>query len=273
MIIGVDIGGTKTLVASFTGDAILAEARFATPSEPADFFTDLVPQIQQLTRGQRLQAISVAAPGIVDHHRGSIVRCGNLPWKNIELRQELGHFFDCPIYLENDANLAGLAEAHALNPLPRLCLYLTISTGIGSGIVVNGRLLPALGGSEAGHMLLQHNGAGGLAQWEHFASGRSLRERTGKFASQINDKKVWKDFAERVGVGLLALIPALQPSVVVIGGGVGAYFETRWQGELEAYLHENMPPFIDVPPILQAQHPDEAVLYGCRYYARQHDID
>ncbi len=271
MIIGVDIGGTKTLVASFEGDAILTEVRFATPDEPEDFFTDLVPQIQQLALTQRLQAISVAAPGIIDHHRGSIVRCGNLSWKNIELRQELSQFFDCPIYLENDANLAGLAEAHALNPLPRLCLYLTISTGIGSGIVVNGRLLPALSGSESGHMMLEYQSE--LKQWEHLASGRSLRERTGKYASHINDREIWKDFAERVGIGLLALIPTLQPSVIVIGGGVGAYFETRWQSELEMYLHANMSSFIDIPPILQAQHPDEAVLYGCRYYARQHDID
>lgn len=271
MIIGVDIGGTKTLVASFEADAIAAEARFATSHQPSDFFADLVPQIHQLSRGKRLQAIIVAAPGIIDHHRGSVVRCGNLPWKNVEVRQELGHFFDCPIYLENDANLAGLAEAHALNPLPRLCLYLTVSTGIGSGVVVNGRLLPALSGSEAGHMVFRHQSE--LKQWEHFASGRALRERTGKYASHIGDRSVWKDFAERVGIGLLALIPAFQPSVVIIGGGVGAYFETRWQGELEAYLHTHMSPFIDIPPILQAQHPDEAVLYGCRYYAKQHDID
>lgn len=271
MIIGVDIGGTKTLVASFKGDTIVDEVRFATPHEPAEFLTDLVPLIQQQTKGWRPKAISVAAPGIVDHHTGSIVRCGNLPWKNLPMRHELSQFFDCPIYLENDANLAGLAEAHALNPLPRLCLYLTVSTGIGSGIIVNGRLLPALSSSEAGHMMLWHDTT--LKQWEHFASGRSLHERTGKFASQINDKTIWRDFAKRVGTGLLALIPALQPSLVVIGGGVGAYFDTRWRSELEKYLHTHMSPFIDLPPILQAHHGDEAVLYGCRYYAKQHDID
>jgi len=271
MIIGVDIGGTKTLVASFEGDVILAEARFATPHEPADFLADLVPHIQQQARGKRLQAICVAVPGIVDHYTGSIVRCGNLPWKNIGLRHELSQFFNCPIYLENDANLAGLAEAHALNPLPRLCLYITVSTGIGSGIIVNGRLLPALSGSEAGHMMLQHDNQ--LMQWEHFASGRALHERTNQMASQISDKAVWQDAAQRVGIGLLALIPALQPSVIVIGGSIGAYFETRWQSELESYLETHMSSFIDIPPILQAQHPDEAVLYGCKQYAKQHDLD
>jgi len=267
MIIGVDIGGTKTLVGSFVGHDIVREDRFATAKDSEVFLSDLIPLIKAHAGHHKLEAISLAAPGIIDHHRGSIVRCGNLPWKDIGIRSVLHKHFDCPVYIENDANLAGLAEAHAIHPIPQLCLYLTFSTGIGSGIVVNGKLIPALSGSEAGHMMLRRDG--GYVLWEHAASGKSLVERTGKKAAQIHDEATWTDVAERAASGLLALIPVLQPSVIVIGGSIGAHFDRRWSDMMVKLLHQHMPPYISMPPILQAQYPEEAFLYGCRIYAQQ----
>lgn len=267
MIIGVDIGGTKTLVASFVKSEIVREDRFATTKDSEVFLDDLIPLIKQHAGRHKLEAISVAAPGIIDHRRGSIVRCSNLPWKDVLIRSILRDHFDCSMYVENDANLAGLAEAHALHPVPQLCLYVTVSTGIGTGIVVNGKILPALSGSEAGHMMLRHDKK--YTAWEQFASGRSLFERTGKMAFEQRDEKIWEDTAKRVAAGLLALIPALQPSVVVIGGSIGGYLDMRWREPLEKALNKHTPPYITLPPILQAEHPKEAVLYGCHIYAKQ----
>jgi len=267
MIIGVDIGGTKTLVASFVKGEIVREDRFATTKDSEVFMDDLIPLLKLHAHKQRLEAISIAAPGIIDHYRGSIVRCGNLPWKDIAIRTILREHFSCPIYLENDANLAGLAEAHALHPVPRLCLYVTVSTGIGTGIIVNGKILPALSGSEAGHITLKRGKEYGL--WEHLASGRSLFERTGKMAYEQRDTKVWADVAERVAAGLFALIPTLQPSAVIIGGSLGGYLDIRWREPLEKLLNKHTSPYITVPPIIQAEHPKEAVLYGCKIYAKQ----
>lgn len=267
MIIGVDIGGTKTLVASFVKGEIVREDRFATTKDSEVFLDDLIPMLKLHAGKHRLEAISIAAPGIIDHRRGSIVRCGNLPWKDLAVRSILRDHFDCPIYIENDANLAGLAEAHELHPVPQLCLYITVSTGIGTGIVVNGKILPALSGSEAGHMTLKRDKE--YVMWEHVASGKSLLERTGKMAYEQKDEKVWADVAERVAAGLLTLIPTLQPAAVIVGGSIGGYLDTRWREPLEKLLNKHMSPYITIPPIIQAEHPKEAVLYGCRIYAIQ----
>ena len=267
MIIGVDIGGTKTLVASFVGGDIVREDKFATSKDSAAFFADVLNVLASHTRNTAPDAISIAAPGIIDHHRGMILRCGNLPWQNVPVRQLLRRVYDTHIYIENDANLAGLAEAHALPDIPRLCLYLTVSTGIGSGIIINGDILPALSASEAGHMSLKKDNS--FMIWERSASGKSLNERTGQFASQIKDAAVWQDVAERVGTGLLALIPALQPSVIVIGGSIGGFLDAHWRSALETFVSKNLSPYIDQQPILQAQQPGEAVVYGCRIFAEQ----
>ncbi|MBL8159928.1 ROK family protein [Candidatus Saccharibacteria bacterium] len=265
MIIAVDIGGTKTLVANFEGQQIVRQTRFATVADSETFLADLLPVLRKHAGRTKPEAISLAAPGIIDHYTGSVVRCGNLPWEDFRLRKALSAHFNCPIYLENDANLAGLAEARALVPIPRLVLYVTVSTGIGTGLVVNGKLIAALSGSEAGHMVLRR--PEGYLKWQSFASGKALHARTHKLAAEIRDPRVWHDIADRVADGLLALIPALQPDAIVIGGGVGSHFDNHWRHELESILSERLSSFISLPPIIQAQHTEEAVLYGCNYFA------
>lgn len=270
MVITVDIGGTKTLVASFSGHELVREDRFATPREADSFFADLFPLLKaHAGQHPQLQAISIAAPGIIDHHKGSVKRFGNLPWVDLPLKQLLrDQGYDCPILLDNDANLAALNEAHCFSPIPQTCLYITVSTGIGGGVIINGRITPPLSNTEPGHMMLRRGRD--YVKWQDVASGRALVERTGRRASQLKDAGLWREHAGYVADGLLTLIPTLQPSVVVIGGGVGAYLHRHWLLPLEEILQERMPSFIDIPPIVQAEQPDEAVIYGCKIYAEQH---
>lgn len=167
------------------------------------------------------------------------------------------------MWLENDANLAGLAETRALGTMPPSSLYVTISTGIGTGIIVNGQLLPAMSGSEGGHMLVEYDG--GVQEWENFASGFAIRKIYGKYARDIHDKRTWREISDRISRGFLTLVPALQPDVIIIGGSIGTYFE-RYIDMLRDLLAKHLPPHIPVPEIRQAAHPEEAVLYGCYYY-------
>lgn len=270
MIISVDIGGTKTLVASFVKDELVREDRFATDHDQEAFLSDLTRLLRVHTKQRHhLQAISVAAPGIIDHHKGSIKRLGNLPWIDLPLKEVLrDQGYDCPILLDNDANLAALNEAHVFHPIPQTCLYLTISTGIGGGVIINGRITPPLSNIEPGHMMLRRGRE--YVKWQDLASGKALVKRTGRQASELEDAGLWREHAEYIADGLLALIPTLQPSVIVIGGGVGAYLHERWLLPLEEALHKQMPRFIDIPPIVQAEQPDKAVIYGCKIYAEQH---
>lgn len=268
MIVAVDVGGTKTLVAGFKGAHFAFEHRFATPKNQEDFLTDLLTIL--LPHKQTITALAIAVPGIIDQRSGSVLRCGNLPWKNFELRTLLKRSLDCHVFIENDANLAGLAEAHSLPVIPQVALYLTVSTGIGGGFIMNGRILPALSATEPGHMLFMRDGK--LQMWESYSSGRALKERTGQFASEINDPRIWQDVAARVADGLYALIPTLSPDVIIIGGSLGTYFDQHWKQFLEQLLAKNNSSYIHVPPVVQAKHPEEAVLYGCRLHA-QYQLD
>lgn len=263
MIIAVDIGGTKTLVASFHGGrSVTNEERFPTPHNEREFLTQLLATLKRFDAANA-QAICVAAPGIIEDD-GTILRCANLPWAAFELQELLSREFTCPIYINNDAKLAGLAETHSLEEIPRTAIYVTVSTGIGTGIITHGKLDSALRNSEGGHMMLQT--PEGFAAWEDFASGQAIREHFGKMAADIHDPADWREIVEKLALGFQALIPLLQPEVVIIGGSIGTYFD-QYGHLLSEVLRHRIPKYINMPRIVQAQHPQEAVVYGCYYYA------
>jgi glucokinase len=268
MIVTIDIGGTKTLVAGFNhkGEPV-HERRFPTPKNPDTFLSELIELLDDLYKPIDIHAISVAIPGFVSN---DIVKwCGNLPWKNVDLVTPLKKLFKAPVFVENDANLAGLAEASVLKPVPKLCLYVTVSTGIGSGVIADGKILTQLSGSEAGHIILEFDGK--LRQWESFASGSAIHELYGKYGYEIESKKAWNDIADKISRGFVAIIPLLQPEVIVIGGSIGTHFP-RYSGQLEECVDKALPPYLERPKISQAKHPQEAVLYGC-YYQAVHRLD
>jgi len=264
MIVTVDTGGTKTLISSFTKSGKIGkQIVYPTPRDPVKY-TQLLKQALETEYGsKKIDIIVIALPGIIDNH---IARwCPNLGWKNFDVRTALGNVLGgAPIYVENDANLAGLAEARLLNPMPDFALYTTISTGIGTGFISNGKIDPGLEKSEGGHALVEYDGK--VREWESFASGRAIKETYGKFARDITSKRAWDHIADRISRGFLAVIPITQPDVIIFGGSVGTYFD-RYGAQLAALLDERLPPHITRPTLLQAQHPEHAVIYGGYYYA------
>ncbi len=265
MILTVDTGATKTLLAVFDdGGNPRNEFRFPTPQDQNQYRQALLAAIEQRYDLAEIESVAVAVPGIVNPN-GKVLWCGNLPWTDFELAKMLNDHLRRPVFVQNDANLAGLAEANAISPPPRLCLYLTISTGIGSGIILNGRLTEELSGSEAGHMLLNQHG--GRVTWESFASGGAVYRHFDRYAYQISDPADWLIIAENLAAGLLALLPALQPDSLVLGGSIGEHFD-RFKEALKGILEKELPPHIKKPQLQGARHGQEAVLYGCYYYAR-----
>ena len=272
MIIGVDIGGTKTLVGLFDDSGKLAdEARFPTAQDQAVFATDLEKTLEQLTHGTTVEAIGIASPGTIQN--GSIVWAGgNLGWENFSIAKLVQKWTEGPICHENDANLAALAEARAVAPEGGLVLYITLSTGIGSGIIVDGKLLPALAGSEAGQMKL-FDEQGTLRRWEDIASGKSLVQKVGQRAEAIEDEAVWKQYARDICLGLQPTINVLRPHKVVLGGGVGMYAD-----KYRMYVAEMLDEIIasrsySTPEILAAHYGEKSVIYGCYEHARDHLSD
>ena len=264
MLIAVDTGGTKTLIALFGDDGLVRETiKLPTPKIQSEYIELIKTTLQGNFAKLDIDAVAIALPGIVKN--GIALWCNNLGWKNFNAQEALKDVLGAvPVVVENDANLAGLAEARSIRPIPNSVLYVTISTGIGTGIITEGSIDPALRYSEGGRTIIEFGGT--MREWEQFASGKAIYKHFGKYARDITKKSDWNEIADRISRGLLATIPILQPEVIVIGGSIGTYFP-HYGKELDRILDTKLPAHIPTPKLLQAVHPEEAVIYGCYYYA------
>lgn len=265
MYVGVDIGGTKTLVAVIDEHAVIREqTKFPTPQNYEEFCSNLAAAVATFTT-KDFKAAGVAAPGRLDRQHGRIIALGNLPWKNEPLQADCEKVLGCPVIIENDANLAALSEA-MLHKDKDTVLYLTISTGIGGGVVYKQQLDPALLNSEVGHMELPYRGE--IKKWESFASGKAIYNRYNKKAMDIHDEETWQAIVRTWALGFFELIAVVQPDLIIIGGSVGVYFD-RYKDLLTAELKKYELPVVPLPPIVEAQRPEEAVVFGCYDLAKQ----
>ncbi len=269
MYLAVDIGGTKTLLAVFSSEGRLLESiRFETPKDYAEFLSQVKETFSKLTHRDHLKFCVIGAPGRIDRQKRSVIAFGNLPWENVAIGPNIEHITGVPSVVENDANLAGLSEAVLIKHGYKKVLYITISTGIGGIIILNGVIQPAYADMEFGHMMFEHNGK--LQHWEEFASGRAIFAKYGKRASDIpaDDHGTWYAVSRNIAIGLTGVIATLTPDVVVIGGGVGTHF-TKYADQLHEELMLYGSNLVSVPPLRQAVRAEEAVIYGCYEFARQ----
>ncbi len=263
MLVTVDTGGTKTLVAIFDRKGReQSRQRFPTPRDPKEYHELLASTILTLAKESPLDIISLAIPGIAQ--KGVALYCPNLGWTDVDIAGPLKKLFKCPVIVENDANLAGLAEARALPKKYDSVLYVTISTGIGMGLIIDHKIHPALSVTEPGHMMLEYDGR--LREWESFASGRAIYRTYDSYARDIKDRHIWNQIAEKISRGFLALVPALSPDVIIIGGSIGTYFD-KYEKQLQHILTSRLGKQFTTIDIRRAAHTEDAVIYGCYYYA------
>jgi glucokinase len=266
MILAIDIGGTKTLLGLFgTNGELTNTYKFETPLTYSDFVAMLEVEIPKFIGENHISKCVAAVPGKLDRTKGVGIAFGNRPWENVPIGQDLTKILSIPVDIENDANLAGLAEA-LLIPQYKKVQYVTVSTGIGGAYVVDGRLDNNMIDAEVGHMMFEHDGK--LQSWEEFASGKAIFNKFGKRASDITDPGEWYIVARNIAIGLIGVIATTTPDAVVIGGGVGSHlakFKDRLEEELLLYKAN----VVNIPPIFQAQNPEEAVIYGCYALAQQ----
>ncbi len=262
MIVAVDTGGTKTLIASFdAAGEINVLTKFPTPRDKTEYLNAVTATIADANLGN-IEAISIALPGPM--RNGVLQRSPNIGWQDFDVVTEMKQRFpDSLITIANDADLAGIAEARALDN-PGLCLYVTLSTGVGTGLTYDGKLLPQLRRVEGGSMRIEY--AGARERWESIASGQNFYERYGQYGSEVDDPEKWQDYAKRAASGFLALIPLLEPDHIVIGGSMGTHF-AKYASYLQEILDTDIAKHMTDVRITQAKRPEEAVIYGCYYYA------
>jgi glucokinase len=157
-VIGVDLGGTKVVVACLRGNQLsesLLEPTDRTASTP--LIDQLVAMVNRI-RSDDLAAVGIGVPSVVDFETGRVVSSVNIPLTDVPLRQVLGERLGVPVFVDNDATVAALAEAHDsdLRLVAHNLVMITIGTGVGGGIVLGGRIYRgATGGAgELGHTIV-----------------------------------------------------------------------------------------------------------------------
>lgn len=254
-IVGLDIGGTKTAVVEGTANAeILQRIEFATQaSRPFhETFPALVGHAKSVIaraseEGREIGALSVSIGGPLRIEEGFLIDPPHLPgWFNTPLKHHLEQAFpDLPVYVEHDGNAGALAEYHfgagkGRTDLEHL-IFLTFGTGIGAGLIVNGRVLRGATDTagEIGHWRLAEDGPIGFGKrgsWESFASGQGLIEIAAQmFPSRWQQSTPIRDLVEAMltddaealqvaavaghymGRGLALLIDAFNPQIIVFG--------------------------------------------------------
>lgn len=301
MYLCVDIGGTKTLIASFSNRGLkLKTKRFKTNKDPEAFLADLEATLKRFNL-KKATAISIALPGAITYKSGttssrstasshkstseasdttsstpllSSVRSvvfGNLPWPKTSFPRSLGSLLTrlapaAKIYALNDADAAALYEAARFPE--KTVVYLTFSTGIGGGIVKNGSLSGKSASFEPGHKLYRLKGL--HEEWEDLAAASAIRRVYGHPVTALKDQAIMNDIAVRLSLGLSDIIKEHEPDIIVIGGPL-AFRLPRFVFPLRRLLAENLPPNLEIPRLLRARRPTESVIYGLYLLGRNEE--
>lgn len=269
MIVGVDIGGTKTLLACFTQSGkILKEVRFKTNPDYDVFLAELARHGESLEVA-KAEITCAAVPGLVERTEGKLIALGNLPWQDKNIRSDLQTALRAgDVVIENDSKLAGLAEARYITSEFSRVYYITISTGIGGTLVINGTLADQVIDGEIGMVPVAHDGD--MVRWEDVASGRAFYAKYKQKASEVNDPKIWEEFSQNIGFGISMICCIYQVEAIIFGGGLGQHIE-KFKAYLEPYVSTYLHTTIARPKkLLKAHYGDESVIYGCYQHARDH---
>ena len=260
MYLCIDIGGTKTLVALVSAQGkILHSIQFATIADQTKFYDALSQQIRVNFALSDVVALGVAMPGIVEKNRATWL--GNLPWHNFDLANLLLTDFKLPVFIENDANLAALAEAQHLKGRS---LYLTFSTGIGGGVIDDGRFSAEYPQLEPGHTKYRY--AGQTAEWEDLAAASAIRSLYNQSVTELTDRAQLQEISTRIALGLAPLIKQLQPARIIFGGPLGLRlpsYRRILRRQLVSKLANQTLPRLQI-----ARYGSFSVIQGCYLYAK-----
>ena len=246
-VIGVDLGGTKVLAGAVDRDGnVAACARRTVRGLGRDAVLETIAEAVHEARGDRDAAgMAIGIPGFLDRADATVRRCVHLPLEGLHVGDALSELVGMPVVVDNDANCAALAEARlGAGRGHRIVVVVTVGTGIGGALVVDGALFGGATGAagEFGHMTVEINGplctCGSRGCLETIASGPALvaaathhgwsgeEPLSGSQVTQLalaGDHMAVAaatDVGRALGAGIGALVNALDPDVVVVGGGV-----------------------------------------------------
>lgn len=307
MYVGVDLGGTNIAVGLVDENSILKYHK-STPTRAErgskEVIKDIIKLINEAIRDyginkETVKAIGIGVPGIAEPNSGEVIYCVNLGWNNVPLKQDLEKELNIPVFVDNDATVAGLAE-YKIGAM-RNCesgVFITLGTGVGGGIVINGKVRSGFNGvgSEIGHMIVGENfypcNCGRNGCLETFTSSTALINYTIKLISEgnetsivnkakgslqdINGKIIFEAAKEGdyvankavdrlvkyLAIGITNIINIIDPEIIALGGGLsgaGDFLLAKVQEEVERVRYMKM---IPIGKIVLATLRNEAGIIG-----------
>lgn len=263
--VGVDLGGTNIAAGIVDKEGrILLKKSVPTFRErkPEEIIQDMCMLIESLIEEKNLtlrdiKSIGIGSPGLHDRQNGITIYNSNLGFNNVPVRDMVQNRLNIPVYLENDANCAAIAESVAgAAKGEEHAVIITIGTGIGGGVIINKKLYTGFNGAggELGHVVIALDGepcsCGRKGCWEAYSSATALIRQTKKAAEENTNSKIWEiiggnpdkidaktafeaarlgdetgrsvveNYIEILSEGLANMANIFQPGVIVIGGGV-----------------------------------------------------
>ncbi|HSQ39299.1 MAG TPA: ROK family protein [Anaerolineales bacterium] len=302
-VISIDVGGTHMRAAAYAPNSQIhiQHQRIKTHAPDEKVFDRMAALVESIWPGD-VDAIGVSSPGPLDSRTGVVMATPNIKeWQNFPLTASLMKRFGVPTFLDNDANLAGLAEwKFGAGRGHHDVLYLTVSTGVGGGVIIGDRLLQGHHGlaAELGHVTVDASrsaplcGCGFRGHIEAFSSGTGIEHYvadelaagrksslTGKPSARViadaanaGDKLAIKAYAragEYLGIGVANYLHIFDPSIVILGGGVSMSGALLWE-PFDASLRKHVfhPRYLEGLVIAKAELGDDAGLLGALALAR-----
>lgn len=273
-VIGVDVGGTKVAAAVIDGVEIGARVEHPTDrTNAAELLEGIEHAVRELVGSEGPPAaVGLGLPSQIDFSTGTVVASANIPLEGATVGADLAKVFGCPVYVDNDANCAALAEARVAGV--RHLVMLTLGTGVGGGVIIDGRIFRgATGlGAELGHVVIQEDGpecpgtCPNRGCLEALCSGTALEREATAFASahaasplgrilaqegrltgrnvldqahrgDADAARLFGELAAHLGVGMAGVINTFEPELLAIGGGLsraGEFFMDAAEREARA---------------------------------------
>ncbi len=306
-VIGIDLGGTRIRAALMDGEGnILARTSLAT--EAAQGLEHVLNRIElaiitvaETFDHSQIIGIGIGAPGPLNPKTGVVYSPPNLPgWSNVPLGDILEQRTGLPVFLDNDANAAVMGEyIFGVAKGYRYVVYMTVSTGIGAGVIEDGRLLYGMNGAagEVGHMTIDLNGplcnCGNIGCLEVLASGTAIGRRAREILARDSRPSIMRDIcghnlecvnaeivelaasrgdavageilqqtAVYLGVGVTNILHLYNPEIVIIGGGVAQMGDKLFVPMRAIVEQRAMPAYRQNVPIIATKLGDDIGLYG-----------
>ncbi len=302
-IVGVDLGGTK-LAVGLVDDTLGILARTSGPAateSPDACLDNLYRRLDEaVAEYGPVDALGVGTASMVDFRAGRVVLSTNLPLRDVPLRDLLGERYGVPVAIDNDANVACLAEfRYGAGTGTSEMIMLTLGTGIGGGIVTNGHLYRGASGAagELGHMLIDYDGPrcqGACPNHgclEVYASGQAMGQAARDVARAMPESAlgqalasgeevdgpllsslalggdpasvaVLTDIGEKLGLGIASIVNIFNPELVVVGGGAAEAGEILLAPARRVVAERALRPQRDEVRIMPAQHGVDAGVLG-----------